>query len=73
MNASVPAPSPSRVRRVFKRCACGISYTFKEWCSLTLCGYLDVPADFEGPAERLQLRNCRRCDSTLAVNVGVSP
>jgi hypothetical protein len=51
----------------FKQCGCGRKYTVAEWGALPIRGHIDVPEDGHGPSERLQLRNCSRCGSTIAV------
>ena len=46
-----------------KVCSCSVSYTPADWRSLLLVGYQD-----DG-VERLELRQCARCHSTMAVEV----
>ena len=43
-----------------------------QWADLEVVGMQHVPADDEGPAETLVLRNCPVCASTLAVTVPCS-
>lgn len=55
-----------------KECACGARYDRHSWSSLKppRNGEEQVtPADAEGPEERLQLRNCAFCDSTISVKL----
>lgn len=54
-----------------KRCGCGREICEGEWSDLPLVGYVDVPEDEEGPAERIELRNCS-CTSTIAIEVPVA-
>lgn len=46
------------------RCSCGESYGPRGWSLLPLVGYQD-----DGAGGRLELRNCERCSSTMAVEV----
>lgn len=57
--AAVAASPPD----VVKRCACGASYTAATWAVLVLVGHVDD----EG--ERVALRNCGACGSTIALPV----
>jgi len=52
-----------------KQCRCGAVYDRNTWSELHLVGYQEVHEDEYGPHERLQLRDCRDCHSTLAVQV----
>lgn len=45
-----------------KSCSCGASYTPTEWATLPCRGEQASP-----DGDRRELRNCRRCGSTLAV------
>lgn len=53
---------------VVKVCSCGAEHTAHSWAALELVGRQFVPADSEGPAETIELRNCY-CNSTIAVEV----
>jgi hypothetical protein len=46
---------------VVKRCACGASYTAATWAALVLVGHVD------DDGERVELRNCGACGSTIAL------
>jgi len=52
---------------IIKMCACGRSYTLAEWRQLRYVGRIQVPADEEGPADDLELRDCM-CRSTISVD-----
>lgn len=52
--------------RVVKRCACGREYSAAAWSALTYVGEQD-----DG-VERLELRNCGECGSTVAILLGLS-
>lgn len=53
---------------VIKVCrSCGRSYTREAWCQLRYVGRIQVPADEEGPADDLELRDCV-CRSTISVD-----
>ena len=51
-----------------KKCGCGLTHGAAEWRKLNYVSRMAVPADAEGPAQTLELRNCA-CGSTLAVEV----
>ena len=50
---------------IVKRCACGAAYTERGWDQLAVVGVISVPEDADGPAEKLEMRNCA-CGSTIA-------
>jgi len=56
---TIPAPSP------FKACGCGIEYTEEEWKNLSLKGI--QREEFQPD---LELRQCRGCRSTIAIELG---
>lgn len=41
------------------------------WSTLPLVGVQHMPADEDGPAAALEMRNCPGCHSTLAVEVAL--
>jgi hypothetical protein len=51
----------------FKLCPCGLSYSHAEWMALPFVGFLDKEEDDD---QRLELRNCPACRSTLSVDRG---
>ncbi len=55
-----------KTRIVVARCGCGKEFDLTGWKRLKVLGYQDVEADKEGPACKLELRNCK-CGSTLAI------
>jgi len=58
---ATPQPAPS------KECACGYTYSDEEWRTLRLLGEIDHG---RGVGERFELRQCARCRSTLAWELG---
>ena len=50
-----------------KNCACGNVITEEQWENLRYCGVQKVPPDYGLPD--MELRNCDRCGSTMAVVV----
>ncbi len=61
MNADTERPA--------KACTCcALAYSAESWAALAYVGVMRVPADDEGPAVDLEMRNCA-CQSTLAIEV----
>ncbi len=50
-----------------KVCGCGQSFTEEQWEELQYCGVQKVPPTFGMPD--MELRNCSRCSSTMAISV----
>lgn len=57
-----------RKAEIIKTCSCGRKYTRAQWRKLRYVGRIHVPADEEGPADDLELRDCV-CQSTISVRV----
>lgn len=55
-------------RRPLKTCGCGRAYDAADWARLPFVSHVHTPADDEGPAETIELRNCA-CGSTISVLV----
>lgn len=55
----------------FKVCSCGVSYDGEDWLTLRLVGH--VGRCPEGRVwHAVELRDCRKCGSTIGVNVAWS-
>lgn len=53
--------------RPFKSCGCGETYTAEQWAKLGLLGLQSIDADAFGEAMTLEVRECKFCGSTLAI------
>lgn len=67
-----PALSDEERKELFeeswpKTCSCGEVITEEKWEKLDYCGVQRVPPDYGLPD--MELRNCGRCGSTMAVAV----
>jgi hypothetical protein len=50
--------------KVVSKCRCGRSYTLTEWKKLQYVGIMD---DRDIGGEIIELRNCSKCGSTIAI------
>ena len=67
MTPAADDPKKAFIETWPKQCACGQSYDEGRWETLRYVGVQHVPAELGLPD--LELRNCERCCSTLAIVV----
>lgn len=58
--------SDQAVSAVVASCGCGKRYTADGWAQLKYVGVMPIPAGADGPAYKLEMRDCP-CRSTISV------
>lgn len=53
----------------FKSCGCGARYSAETWAALEVLGFQHFEQDGIAPEQTIEIRNCSRCNSSLAVEV----